>query len=227
MSSIRELMALAMADIGAVAKTDRNAQQNFNFRGIDAVVNAVGPVLRKHGIVMLPEAGEPTIDHYQSRGGAQMTHVLLPVEYRFYGPDPDEDPLLCRVVGEASDAGDKVMSKAHSVAWRVALLQCFAIPTDDPDPDAESHERAPGVDWPSLGWVDQAQHDAARSELGDRSKALHPDDQAELKAWLVAQGWRLPYTGSQMGEWAAEIDRLSSDAEAPLASRPVVDTEPL
>ena len=40
--------------VGAVAKADRNAQQGFNFRGVDAVVNAVGPALREAGVFLLP-----------------------------------------------------------------------------------------------------------------------------------------------------------------------------
>jgi len=34
------------------------------------------------------------------------------------------------------------VSKAHSVAYRTLLLQALCIPTDEPDPDAASHERA-------------------------------------------------------------------------------------
>lgn len=206
-ATIHQLLGEAMAEIGAVAKSDRNQAQGFNFRGIDSVVNAVGPVLRKHRVVMLPEAGEPTIDHYETRNGARMAHVLLPVTFHFYGPQGDS--VTCRVVGEAADAGDKVMSKAHSVAWRVALLECFAIPTDDPDLDGSSHERAPArdpePDWQSLGWRNKTDHETTKADLRKRSKELDLDDQAALKAWLSDQGWQFPYSREQMDAWDSQI----------------------
>ena len=51
MALIHELLAKVMTDIPAVPKSDRNPGLNFNFRGVDAVVNAVGPVLRKHQLI--------------------------------------------------------------------------------------------------------------------------------------------------------------------------------
>jgi len=210
--TIHQSLAAVMSDIGAVAKGDRNTQQNFSFRGIDSVVNAVGPKLREHKVVMVPEAGEPTVDHYQSKGGAQMTHVLLPVTFTFWGPAGDS--LSCRVIGEAADAGDKVMSKAHSVAWRIALLQTFAIPTDDPDPDSQAHERAPApppVDWPSLGWDDKDEHDKARSAVQRQARALPEPAKSELKQWISDQGWTLPYRREQMDAWQDRVAAMRED----------------
>jgi hypothetical protein len=43
--------------------------------------------------------------------------------------------------GEASDAGDKSTPKAMSVAYRTFLLQSLCLPTDEPDPDSETHDR--------------------------------------------------------------------------------------
>jgi hypothetical protein len=43
-----------MKAVGGVAKNDRNSAQGFNFRGIDAVVNAVSPQLQKYGVVVMP-----------------------------------------------------------------------------------------------------------------------------------------------------------------------------
>lgn len=211
--TIHQALAAVMVAVGPVAKTDRNEQQRFNFRGIDAVVNAVGPALREHGVVMVPTAGTPKVDSYTTSKGTQMTHVVLPVTFTFYGPAGDS--IECRVLGEASDAGDKVMSKAHAVAWRVALLEVFAIPTDDPDPDASSHERqadGPETDWwADNGWTGQAEHDAHRDELRKASAALPADARDEIRAWLADQGWRFPYSRGQMDAWR---ERVEAETEA-------------
>jgi hypothetical protein len=130
-------MTKVMNDVREVAKNDRNTQQNFSFRGIDAVVNAVAPALRKHGVVVMPTL--VTIDYlpFQSSKGTAMMCARVVVAYTFVGPGGDM--LRTTVPGEAMDAGDKATAKAMSVAFRTALLQSLALPTDDVDPDAESY----------------------------------------------------------------------------------------
>ncbi len=57
---IHEALAKVMADVQSVSKSERNTHQNFNFRGIDAVLNAVGPAFRTHGVIVLPEVTDYT-----------------------------------------------------------------------------------------------------------------------------------------------------------------------
>ena len=56
----------------------------------------------------------------------------------------DGSSVTATVAAEAWDAGDKATPKAMSVAMRTALLQALALPTDEPDPDSHTHERASG-----------------------------------------------------------------------------------
>lgn len=140
MAGIHDALSAVMGDVQAVGKDGRNESQNFSFRGIDAVVNAVGPALRTHGVTVMPKVLNRWVESYQTRNGAQMKNVSLEVEFTFAADDGST--LVCSTVGEASDSGDKATSKAHSVAFRTALLQALCIPTDEPDPDASSHERA-------------------------------------------------------------------------------------
>lgn len=139
--NIYQALSAVMAEVREVRKGDRNSAQGFNFRGIDAVVNAVGPALRKHGVIISPTV----IDHQYGtvtvgRNATQMGHVIVKVAYTFHGPDGDS--ITTVVLGEAMDAGDKAVPKAMSVAFRTALLQALTLPTDDLDPDAQSYERA-------------------------------------------------------------------------------------
>jgi ERF superfamily len=141
MATIVSLMNEVMKDVGAISKNDKNTSQGFNFRGIDSVINAVSPALRKHGIVVVP-----CVDDYQyesieiGKNRTVMGHVKVRVTYTFAGPDGDA--LKASVVGEAMDAGDKATAKAMSVAFRTALLQSLCLPTDEVDPDAQSYERS-------------------------------------------------------------------------------------
>lgn len=142
MTTVHQALAKVMKDVGAVKKGDRNTQGNFNFRGIDAVTNAVYPALVEHGVIVAPkvqayEYGTVTV----GRNRTEMGHARLTVEFTFYGPQGDS--LVAVTAGEAFDSGDKATAKAHSVAFRTALLQTLCLPTDEPDPDSSSYERAP------------------------------------------------------------------------------------
>lgn len=134
-----ELLSLVMADVQSVGKEGFNKAQGFNFRGVDAVVNAVGPALRKHGLVVLPRVINKSHRDFETTKGALMHECVVEVEYTFTAEGCE--PLVCSSVGESADSGDKATAKAMSVAYRTMWLQALCIPTDEPDPDEMSVQR--------------------------------------------------------------------------------------
>ena len=137
--TVHQALSKVMGDVQAVKKDSKNHAQRFNFRGIDAVMNAVGPALRKHGVTILPEDVEVHRSNGTTASGKQTAEVVVKVTYRVYGPAGDS--IHGKVAAEAMDFGDKAIAKAMSVAYRTFLLQALTIPTDEPDPDSESYER--------------------------------------------------------------------------------------
>ena len=137
--TVHQALSKVMGDVQAVRKDSRNQAQRFNFRGIDAVMNAVGPALRKHEVVILPEEVDIHRTNGTTANGKQTAEVVVKVTYRIYGPNGDS--IHGKVAAEAMDFGDKAIAKAMSVAYRTFLLQALTIPTDESDPDSESHER--------------------------------------------------------------------------------------
>jgi hypothetical protein len=138
--TIYAALADVMAEVSHVAKRDVNTHQKFNFRGIDAVVNAVGPALRKHRVIVVPSDVTATYEQVSTTTGKPATACRVDVTYTFYAEDGTSIPV--DVAGEAWDSGDKATPKAMSVAFRTALLQALALPTDEPDPDSHTYERA-------------------------------------------------------------------------------------
>lgn len=175
-------LAAVMADVHGVAKRERNTQQGFSFRGVDAVVNAVGPALRKHGVIVVPLAEDIQHEAFTTGKGTPMRSVTLRVRWRFYGPAGDSIDAVS--YGEAADAGDKAVPKAHSVAYRTVLLQALCIPTDEPDPDAYAYER-PGATPPPAPPVTQPPTNAVAA--------------AKAAVWRLAQhrGWDLERLGRE------------------------------
>ena len=146
---IHEALAAVMADCTHVAKRDRNDHQRFMFRGIDAVVNAVGPILREHHVTVRPVVQHVSYDVVQTTTGKPATACRVIVDYVFGAPDGSE--ITATVAAEAWDSGDKAAPKAMSVAFRTALLQTLALPTDEPDPDSHTFERQQVTQQPQAG----------------------------------------------------------------------------
>lgn len=137
--TVYEALSRVMAAVQAVGKGDRNKEQGYDFRGIDAVVNAVGPKLREHGVLVVPEVLESSWRDVRTSRDKPARECTVKVRYRFYGPAGDYVEAV--TPGESMDFGDKGAAKAMSVAFRIALLQALCIPTHDPDPDSHSYER--------------------------------------------------------------------------------------
>lgn len=138
--NIYAALSSVMTDVLAVRKTGRNTDQNYSFRGVDAVVNAVGPVLRKHHVLLLPELLDVSYRDVRTSRDKPAREVTVRVRYTFVGPAGDK--IEVTVPGESMDNGDKGTAKAMSVAYRIALLQALCIPTDEPDPDEGTYERS-------------------------------------------------------------------------------------
>lgn len=127
--SIYTALSAVMADVTAIAKGDSSGQ-GYTFRGIDKVLTAVAPALRRHGVIVVPvvEGCEHTLVEVGQRR-TQMTSCRITVTYRWFGPGGDS--VDARVVAEAADSSDKATTKAMSIAFRTCLLQVLALPVQD------------------------------------------------------------------------------------------------
>jgi hypothetical protein len=166
-----------------IAKNRTNTQgAGFKFRGIDDVLNALSPLLAKHGLVIIPRVISRVCTERASKAGGALFYVTVEAEFDFVSAE-DGSKTTARMIGEAMDSGDKATNKAMSAAYKYAAFQTFAIPTEGtPDADAETHEVARGMspsvlqDW--LQAIEQCADDhleamardglAAATEVKDR-----------------------------------------------------------
>jgi len=134
--------ARVMADVQSITKGDRRNDPGgkYMFRGVDRVVNAVGPALRRHGVLVLPTR-VLAVDYRETRtkNDAVMQECTVTVQWTVRGPLGDDLPPL-ESAGQATDTQDKATAKAISVAQRVLFLAALHIPTEDPDVD-KGHDR--------------------------------------------------------------------------------------
>lgn len=132
--------ALATTGIG---KGRRNEQHGYAFRGVDDIYNAVARLLSTHGLCILPRCTERTVVERTNAKGTALFYVTVRAEFDFVSA-ADGSRHTVVTYGEAMDSGDKATNKAMSAAYKYALLQTFAIPTEgDNDADATTHEVQP------------------------------------------------------------------------------------
>lgn len=164
--TIVEALNAVMRQVRGVSKKGRNTQQNYDFRGIDAVLNAAGPAFRDHGIVPSPILEHVEYRDVKTTTGKAAREVTVRVRYRFTGPRGDYVDAV--VPGESLDSGDKGTAKAMSVAYRIALIQVLALPTTERDPDAQSYERGSGRVDVAVDAAHREDDEPTRDELLDQ-----------------------------------------------------------
>lgn len=126
-----------------IGKDRKNQQQNYSFRGIDDVYNAIAPILADKGLVIIPRFLSRTCEERQSAKGGALFYVTVEAEFDFVAAS-DGSKHTARTFGEAMDSADKATNKAMSAAYKYAAFQTFAIPTEgDNDADNKTPDPIP------------------------------------------------------------------------------------
>ncbi len=144
-ATIYERMTAILAELPPIGKTQKNTQQNFMFRGQDDMLNALNPLLAKHGVFIIPDVLERRTDHRTTAKGSIMFEVNLHVRFTAYGTAGDS--VSGSAWGEGTDMGDKATSKAMTMAFKYWITQAFAISTaeaSDPDRDTPQESSSRG-----------------------------------------------------------------------------------
>lgn len=152
MTEIHKALNAAMREICAkgIAKLSRadTGGAKFNFRGVEAAMNEMSPILVNHGITVTPAYSDLVVTERAKAEAGKATRFVT-IKGRFTFSAADGSAVCSEVYGEAMDSGDKAVIKAQSVAFRTALFQQFVVPTMamdtelDGDDGAEDDELSP------------------------------------------------------------------------------------
>jgi hypothetical protein len=142
--AIYPAMSAVMAELEAIGKTSKNVQQNFLFRGVDAVYNAIHPLLAKYRIFILPRVLEGMRrEERATRSGGTVIYSIIKMEFDFVSGLDGSRVTSGPFMGEAMDSGDKGLNKCEAVAHKYCLTQTFVVPykgMEADDPDLTAHE---------------------------------------------------------------------------------------
>lgn len=127
--NIFEALNKVMEEVGAIGKNSTNKTQGYQYRGVDAVMNALQPALINNKVFVVPEVLEHTREERTTSKGGVLLYSIIKVKYHFYAEDGSE--VTATVIGEGMDSSDKSSNKAMSVAFKYACFQVLCIPTEE------------------------------------------------------------------------------------------------
>lgn len=140
--NIYESIPKIMSEIGAIGKEKTNKQQDYKYRGVDDVMNALQPFLVKYKVFIVPEVLKASREDRTSSKGNALIYSVCEIKYTFFAEDGTSFTAI--VVGEGMDSGDKATNKAMAIAFKYVCFQVFCIPTEEmTDPDGDSHDLKP------------------------------------------------------------------------------------
>lgn len=134
-ASVTATLATLAFELGPIAKGDRmtGAAGNYNYRGIDALLRKLSPLMSAYGVTFVPRVMKREVESVNVGRDKVWRLVTLTVRYTVTGPAGDS--IEVTVCGEGMDGGDKAANKAMTSAYKQALVQCFAVADGHDDPD--------------------------------------------------------------------------------------------
>lgn len=167
-----------MAEVG-VGLTERNQQQNYNYRGIKNFLDAVSPVLAEYKLLITPSTVHDVTEGVrQTRNGGSMGTATVRLDYVLTNA-LDGSQHVVQSMGQGMDSGDKAVAKAYTAAYKTMLIQTFAIPMEGmPESEADNNE---------------LEH-----------SPMNEDQQTELKGLLM----QTETDQQQFCQWLAQVDTL-------------------
>jgi hypothetical protein len=139
--SMHEVMA-AVAESG-IAKSRRNKEQAFNFRGVDEAFMAFAPLLVKHSLLVIPSFSNLRVKRRPTAKGGVTYSAKLEGTFTFTSVIDGSQQVVGPFFGEANDGQDKAVSKASSVAERNMFFYTFVAPHEPAiggDPDGQGED---------------------------------------------------------------------------------------
>lgn len=201
-----------------IGKDRSNTQQNYKFRGIDDVYNALASCLAKNHLCILPRVLSRECSERPTTKGGVMSYVVLDVEFSLVS-SLDGSSHVIRTVGEAMDSADKATNKAMSAAMKYACLMAFQIPTEgDNDADAHHPERSSGRNGASGGQQTPPArgNDTGASRAGGSQSRKFESDPAVVEALCI----RIASARAKR-----DLDSVVNDTRAAYAQKKLSDAD--
>lgn len=213
------MRALSQDGIG---KGRKNTQQNYTFRGIDDVYNALAGKLSAHHLVIIPRVMSREVVERSTKTGGTLFYVTVRMEFTFLSALDGTSLTVGPFDGEAMDSGDKATNKAMSAAYKYMAMQTFCIPTEgDNDADATTHEVEPRQE------QDDTEARLKEYALEAKARIAKCDTPAELhNLWTrIERGDGIKLMEARLPKLAKELRAAMAQRQSEIGRTPVESDE--
>lgn len=168
MSSLYKKIHMVMVESEAIEKKMTVGEGKNSYKAVSeaAVLNAIKPLLKKHGLVMFPVGVRisESFQEYQGKYGTTQRFMSeLHARYKIVDIDTGEFEIL-ETVGYGADSQDKGSGKAMTYAYKALIQKTFCLfsgeDTDNEHSDdiekKNSHDNHPAANLPPE-WQKQAE----------------------------------------------------------------------
>lgn len=134
--SLASKLAAIGKEIGAVDKSGKNQQQNYNYIEYGVVAGRIRELFDKYGVIIVPSVESVTQDEITNKYGGKGYHYILHMTFMLINGDDPDDREIASWLGEASDYGDKGVNKAETAGTKYFLMRLFNV-SEKGDEDAD------------------------------------------------------------------------------------------
>lgn len=188
---IYKKIPVIMWKIGVIWKDRTNKIQNYQFRWIDDMYNALNQHLTDEKVFFTSEILSTEREERESKNGGTLIYSVITMKFTAYAEDWSN--VSSTTVGESMDSGDKSMNKAMSTAYKYALMQIFCIPTED-DKDTENSSPEPKP---------KAKTQTVDTPTGaTKIKYFSSNNETCPECWLINEGKKFTKKDWTEAEWA-------------------------
>lgn len=204
--NLYQRIARIAKEAGALAPESKGGVP-FAFRGVDGTVAHLTPFMHKYEVIVFPSAINHIVTEREvlDKQGNSTGRIVKTsqVETTFTVAGPDGDTFTVQTAGLADDFADRSTAQAQSVAYRVALLQLFHLPTHTKEPEetGEAVVQARGADAAAAGPRAPKAVEAARSA----GSAPTATPVTRLQAQAKALGKKLNKSGPELNAMGSEL----------------------
>lgn len=170
----------------------------FAFRGIDGTVAHLTPFLHKYGVFNTSRVLSHIITE-REQGNRVVKTAQVEVQFEFFAPDGSSVTMI--TPGLADDYADRASAQAMSVAYRIALLQLFHLPTHTKEPEETGQAVMDGAgSAPAAPKAVAAANRAAGGGAGTSAAGALTKLQSEAKA-----------LGRKLGKGSEDLNALGAE----------------
>ena len=113
---IYKKIPVIMWKIGVIGKDRTNKIQNYQFRWIDDMYNALNQHLAEEKVFFTSEILSTQREERESKNGGTLIYSVITMKFTAYAEDGSS--VSSTTVGESMDSWDKSMNKAMSTAYK-------------------------------------------------------------------------------------------------------------